>query len=228
MRVRIAPAGDAALVVELEARIDPAINARATAIARAFRATALPHVHDVVIGYCSVTVHFDPWRADADAIATMLESLSSQPHASSGQDDDSGPTIEVPVCYGGEYGPDLADVAAFAGVSEEEVIRLHADRPYRVFMVGFVPGFPFLGTVESRIAMPRRDTPRPRVPARSVGIAGVQTGVYPMETPGGWRLVGRTPLQLSDPSRPEWCLLQAGDSVIFRAIEEAEYRRLER
>lgn len=225
MNVRVAAAGDAALVLELESRIDPAINARAASIARALRAASVPHVRDIVIGYCSVTVYFDPLCAEADTIAGLLESLAQQ-QAAPERDDTSGPPIEVPVRYGGENGPDLAEVAAFAKLSEEDVIRLHADRPYRVYMIGFVPGFPFLGTVASPIAMPRRDTPRPRVPSGSVGIAGVQTGIYPMETPGGWRLIGRTPLQMGDPARPGWCLLRAGDTVIFREIDEATYRRM--
>jgi len=218
MNGRIAAAGDAAFVLELGTQIDPATNARATAIARAFRAAGVPHVRDVVIGYCTVTVQFDAALADPDRIVQTLESLSVS--IAEPADAEIGRTaLEIPVCYGGEYGPDLHEVAGFAGVADEEVIRLHADRVYRVYMVGFVPGFPFLGTVETRIAMPRRETPRARVPARSVGIAGVQTGIYPTETPGGWRLIGRTSVQLTDPSRPAWCLLEAGDTVIFRAVD---------
>ncbi len=109
--------------------------------------------------------------------------------------------MRIPVCYGGELGPDLAAVAAFAKAGEDEVVRLHASATYRVFMLGFVPGFAYLGIVDDRIAMPRRSTPRVRVPSGSVGIAGVQTGIYPAETPGGWQLIGRTPLKPFDPSR---------------------------
>ena len=225
MTWRIASAGDAAVLLELEQKIDPRINARAAAIARAFRASAPAYVRDIVIGYCSVTVQFDPWLGNADAIASLLESIATAKILAPDVDE-RGATIELPVCYGDAHGPDLAEVAAFARMHPSEVIRLHADRPYRVYMVGFVPGFPFLGSIDSRIAMPRRDTPRPRVPERSVGIAGVQTGVYPMETPGGWRLIGRTPVALSDPARPEWCLVQAGDTVIFRAIDDEAYRRM--
>jgi inhibitor of KinA len=132
----------------------------------------------------------------------------------------------VPVCYGGEFGPDLAAVAAFGGVAAADVIRLHAARTYRVYMLGFVPGFAYMGTVDERIAAPRRAEPRPRVPAGSVGIAGSQTGIYPSSTPGGWQLVGRTPIAPFDLSRARPFLFDAGVSVRFHPIEPAEYARL--
>jgi inhibitor of KinA len=135
--------------------------------------------------------------------------------------------VRIPVCYGGEFGPDLSAVAAFGHVAEEEVIRLHASTPYRVFMLGFVPGFAYLGLVDDQIAAPRRATPRVRVPRGSVGIAGAQTGVYPAETPGGWQLVGRTPVKPNDPIRKEPFLMQPGDVVQFYAIDRAEFDRLQ-
>ena len=131
--------------------------------------------------------------------------------------------MRIPVCYGGDLGPDLEEVASFAGMAEADVIRVHAGGTYRVFMLGFVPGFAYLGIVDQRIAMSRHATPRVRVPAGSVGIAGVQTGVYPAETPGGWQLIGRTPLKPFDPSRDEPFLLKAGDAVQFHPIDRAEY-----
>jgi len=127
------------------------------------------------------------------------------------------------VCYGGEGGPDLADVAAFAKLSEADVVRVHMDAAYRVFMLGFVTGFAYLGTVDPRIAAPRRHTPRLKVPIGSVGIAGAQTGIYPAVTPGGWQLIGRTPLKPFDPNRPEPFLMRAGDTVRFYPITQAEY-----
>jgi inhibitor of KinA len=129
------------------------------------------------------------------------------------------------VCYGGELGPDLAGVAAFAGTSEADVARVHAAGMYRVFMLGFVPGFAYLGVVDDRIAMPRHASPRVRVPAGSVGIAGAQTGVYTGGTPGGWQLVGRTPVKPFDASRDDPFLMKAGDAVQFYAIDRAEYDR---
>jgi inhibitor of KinA len=133
--------------------------------------------------------------------------------------------VRIPVCYGGEFGPDLAGVAAFAGLAESDVVSAHSAATYRVFMLGFVPGFAYLGVVDARIAMPRHATPRVRVPAGSVGIAGVQTGVYSGETPGGWQLIGRTPLKPFDPARDEPFLMEAGDAVQFYPIDRAEYDR---
>jgi inhibitor of KinA len=124
-------------------------------------------------------------------------------------------TVEVPVSYGGGDGPDLAAVAAFAGCPEDEVIRLHTATEYRVYMLGFLPGFPYMGLVNEKIAMPRLDSPRLRVPPGSVGIAGLQTGIYPFESPGGWRIIGRTALRLFDESRPDPFLFKAGDRVRF-------------
>ena len=130
------------------------------------------------------------------------------------------------MCYGGDLGPDLPSVAAFARLSPDEVVGAHAALDYRVFMLGFVPGFAYMGTLDSRIAAPRHPTPRLRVPAGSVGIAGQQTGIYPMETPGGWQLVGRTPIRPFDLSRPVPFLFKAGDRVRFVPIARAEFERL--
>jgi inhibitor of KinA len=131
----------------------------------------------------------------------------------------------VPVCYGGDLGPDLADVAAFAGCSEADVVSLHSGRDYRVYMVGFVPGFAYMAEVEARIAAPRRASPRTAVPAGSVAIAGGQTGVYPAVTPGGWNLIGRTALQPYDPDREQPFLFKPGDRVRFRPIPLEEFPR---
>ncbi|HYM25165.1 MAG TPA: 5-oxoprolinase subunit PxpB [Vicinamibacterales bacterium] len=214
--MRIVTAGDSAVVVELEERIDPAVNARAITLAESVQSAALGGVRDVVPTFRSVTVQFDPLRTDYDALLALIETAAARPPAPA----IAGRTpIRIPVCYGGELGPDLSEVAAFAGSTEREVIDRHASRTYRVFALGFVAGFAYLGTVDESIAMPRHATPRLRVPAGSVGIAGVQTGVYPAETPGGWRLIGRTPIKPFDLSRPDPFLLKAGDSVQFFAID---------
>ena len=198
---RIVPAGDAALMVEFEERIDPEVNARAIAVAEAIQAAAIAGVRDIVPTYRSVAVYFDPLRTDHDALTDCLEGAAAVPSAPAAVAERV--SVLIPVCYGGEFGPDLAGVAAFADVTEDEVVRVHVGRTYRVFMLGFVPGFAYLGIVDQRIAMPRHATPRVRVPAGSVGIAGVQTGIYPAETPGGWQLIGRTPLKPFDPARAD-------------------------
>ena len=211
---RIRVAGDAAVTVEFEPRIDPVINARVVMLAAAVRAAQHPGVRDVVPSYSAVTVYFDPLRTDLDRMWAVLEEVAD------GGGRDTGPTREVvvPVRYGGAAGPDLDEVAAFAGCSTDEVIRRHTAPRYRVYMVGFLPGFPYLGTVDARIAMPRRSSPRVRVPAGSVGIAGAQTGVYPTAAPGGWRLIGLAEVHAFDAEREPPSLFRPGDSVRFEAV----------
>jgi inhibitor of KinA len=219
---RVVPAGDSALLVEFEERIDPAVNARAIALADAVQAAGLAGVRDVVPTFRSVAVYFDPVHTNGAALLACIERHAQAPSAPVTE---SREPIRIPVCYGGDVGPDLADVAAFAGMSEDEVVVAHTSPAYRVFMLGFVPGFAYLGIVDERIAIPRLTTPRVRVPAGSVGIAGVQTGIYPAETPGGWRLIGRTPIKPFEPDRADPFLMKAGDTVQFYPIDRGEYDR---
>ncbi len=216
-------AGDSALFVEFEERIDPEVNARAIALAGAVQAAAIPGVRDVVPTYRSVAVYFDPLRTDYRRLVDRVEHEVTNP---STQFAAPRAPVRIPVCYGGDLGPDLGEVAAFAHVSEAEVVRMHTGAIYRVFMLGFVAGFAYLGTVDAKIAMARRATPRVRVPLGSVGIAGVQTGIYPAETPGGWRLIGRTPLKPFDPARVAPFLMQAGDRVQFYSIDRDTFDRM--
>lgn len=220
--MRIVAAGDSAVVVEFEERIDPAINAQAIALAEAVQSAAIGGVRDVVPTFRSVTVYFDPLRTDYDALVARIERDADRATAAATA---PRPPIRIPVCYGGDLGPDLADVAAFARITEQDVVDRHVSRVYRVFCLGFVAGFAYLGIVDDAIAMPRHSTPRVKVPAGSVGIAGIQTGIYPTETPGGWRLIGRTPIKPFDLSRPDPFLMKAGDAVQFYAVDRAEYER---
>ena len=215
---RIIVAGDSALALEIGVRpgsklqADADVNARAIAIARAVRRRAIGGVRDVVATFRSVTVFFDPLLTDVAAVAAALHDdtdTDATPPESSGR------TIDVPVIYGGDAGPDLAHVAAFAGCSPETVIERHAARAYRVFMLGFLPGFAYMAPVDETIAAPRRATPRLCVPAGSVGIAGRQTGVYPCDSPGGWQIIGRTAINLFDPGSTPPALLAPGDQVRF-------------
>ena len=213
--VRVAPAGDAALVVQFAQRIDPVINARAMALAAALQDRWGAILRDVVVAYCSVTVYFDPVRVDGRWLESELEAMTADTRdAPPG----AGAVVDVPVCYEGELAPDLERVAAFARCSPEEVVALHTSRTYRVYMMGFAPGFAYLAEVDARIAAPRLAVPRLSVPAGAVGIAGPQTGIYPLETPGGWNVIGRTALKPYDPERGTPFLLRAGDSVQFTAI----------
>ncbi len=221
MEWRVVAAGDSAWLIVLPDRLDPHVNARAIEIARRVHDERIPGVTDVVVGYRSVMVYADPLTAAPDSMRTRLEAVASEP-ATSGVEE--GELVEVPVCYDGPYGPDVADVAAFARCDPSDVIRLHLEREYRVFVVGFVPGFAYMATVDPRISAPRRSSPRVKVPAGSVAIAAGQTGIYPAETPGGWHLIGRTPVRPYDPAREHPFLFHPGSRVRFQRISETEYR----
>jgi len=206
----IRDAGDSAILLELESVIDAAVNARAIAIAAAIGNRRLSGVRDVIPTYRSVAIHFDPLTCDIDSLRRAVREAAASPPASAG-----GSLVEVPVAYGGDNGPDLDDVAAFANVAARTVIDRHCAPEYRVFMLGFLPGFAYMGIVDESIAAPRKATPRTRIPAGSVGIAGRQTGVYPRPSPGGWQLIGRTSLDVFDPTREPASLFAPGDRVRF-------------
>jgi inhibitor of KinA len=215
---RVVQAGDSVTIVEFEERIDERVNAQAIALANRVERAQIAGVRDIVPTYRSVAVYFDPLRIDYAALQEVLSRAGEHLVGEGATDRAVGTPVRIPVRYGGEHGPDLGDVAAFAGLSEAEVVAKHVAVSYRVFMMGFVPGFPYMGTVDATIAAPRRTTPRVRVPAGSVGIAGSQTGIYPTETPGGWQLIGRTNVPLFDLSRPAPFLLKAGDTVEFYPV----------
>lgn len=222
MTFRVTDLGDACVVLEYAAQVDPEINSACVAVADSMSQARLPGVRDVLATYRAVAVHFDPLVADRDSVAATLTRAAE----AVGQDvAPSGRTHEIPVCYGGEWGPDLGEVARFGGCTEAEVVRLHCEPVYRVYMMGFLPGFAYLGNVDERIGMGRRDTPRLRVPAGSVAIAGRQTGVYPVESPGGWRIVGRSWIRPYDEARSEPFLFRAGDGVRFVPVSNEAYRR---
>jgi KipI family sensor histidine kinase inhibitor len=208
--VRVREAGDAGLLLELEPVIDAAVNARAVGIAGALRRRALEGIRDIVPTYRSVAIHFDPRVVRSSRLRDAITQAVRE-----GQEVHEGGLIEVPVIYGGEHGPDLAEVATWAGLSPDKVIDRHGAVDYRVFMFGFMPGFAYLGSVDDAIAAPRRATPRVRVPAGSVGIAGRQTGVYPVDSPGGWQLIGRTSVRMFDATRPVPAMCAPGDRVRF-------------
>lgn len=216
--VNILKAGDCGIVVDFGNRIDPALNARVHRLARAI-ARAMPElVGEVVPTYRSLTVSFNPLQASRESLVARIRELLT------GTDDAAGPAeqatvVDIPVCYGGEYGPDLAHVAQYNGLGMDEVIAIHTAQPYRVYMLGFTPGFPYLGGMSERIATPRLAQPRVAIPAGSVGIAGSQTGIYPIESPGGWQLIGRTPLRLFNPAADSPFLFAAGDHLRFCAID---------
>jgi len=223
---RVVAAGDSVLVLEFEERIDAIVSAKATAVAEALDAAAMPGIRDVVPTYRSVAVYFDPLQTGRADLTRTLEALANQPMAERLRA--RGAAIEIPVCYGGDFGPDLTSVAAAAGLTEREVVALHSGVTYQVLMIGFMPGFAYLGTVDSRISVPRLTTPRPRVSRGSVGIAQQQTGVYPGDGPGGWQLIGRTPVRPFDLTRTDPFLFRAGDDVRFVSVTRSEFDQLDR
>ena len=217
----IREAGDSAVILQLEAgmpqrrnEIDAEVNSRAIRIAEGVRQRRIRGVRDVVATFRSVAVFFDPLATDLTTIVEALDERSDQR-----QPREAERVLEVPVVYGGDAGPDLASIANAAGLTPEAVVARHASRAYRVFMLGFLPGFPYMATVDEAIAAPRRPAPRAKVAAGSVGIAGQQTGIYPRESPGGWQIIGRTPLDLFDADKTPPALLAPGDTVRFVPVE---------
>lgn len=220
---RFLSCGDSALTVELGQDICPETNARVTALCRMLDEAALPGVCELVPTYCALTVQYDPAVLPAAKLIPLLEGFCARLDGAQVQ---SGGLVELPVLYGGFCGPDLSFVAQHAGMTEQQIIDIHSAADYLIYMLGFTPGFPYLGGMDARIAVPRLSSPRVKIPAGSVGIAGEQTGVYPIASPGGWQIIGRTPLKLFDPGREQPFLLSAGQTVRFVPIDEAEYRRL--
>ena len=221
----VKPLAESALLVELGDAIAPETSTRVLALAAALDAAALPGVHDVVPSYTTILVAFDPTVADPAAIAPAIHRLASETGTSGVP---SGRRVVVPVAYGGADGPDLGDVAAHTGLPADEVVRIHSGAEYLVAAIGFAPGFPFLLGLPEALATPRRTTPRTRVPVGSVAIGGAQTGVYPMATPGGWHLIGRTRLRLFDPGAAEPFALRAGDRVRFAPEDRGDDDRDDR
>ncbi|HET7064081.1 MAG TPA: 5-oxoprolinase subunit PxpB [Rudaea sp.] len=225
------PLGDSALLVRLGDRIDITTNRSALALAETLRAAALPGIRDIVPAYASVCVHYDiaaftgtagagsPHQLLAEQVGEFATRFLEAKAAGTDAQISEARIVEIPVRYGGEFGPDLGAVAAQAGIDEQAVIERHANGNYRVAMLGFMPGFPYLLGLDESLQTPRRASPRTRVPAGSVAIGGAQTGIYPRELPGGWQLIGRTPLVLFDPTREQPALLQPGQRVRFRAID---------
>ncbi|MFI5230356.1 MAG: 5-oxoprolinase subunit PxpB [Gemmatimonadales bacterium] len=224
--MRFTPLGDQAVTVTFGTTIDEATHRRVRAAAARLDAARVGGIVDLAPAFASIAVHYDPMRVAAgpgspyERIVSTLERVLTDLRA------DALPTpreVEIPVCYGNELGPDLEDVAKRHGLTPDDVVRLHSGASYLVYMVGFMPGFAYLGGLPEAIATPRRSTPRTSVPAGAVGIGGRQTGVYPLVSPGGWNLIGRTPVAVFDIAREPATLVATGDRVRFRAISPTEF-----
>jgi KipI family sensor histidine kinase inhibitor len=222
---RFLPAGDAGLVVELGDVIDDAVNGRVLALDAALARAAVPGIAETVPTYRSLLVLYDPVALDPDdltaRLSRMLDGIAGEDQAPPGR------LWTLPVVYGGAFGEDLGAVAEAAGLSEDQVVDRHARTTYRVHMIGFQPGFAYLGGLDPVLHLPRRSDPRSRVPAGSIAIGGIQTAVFSVETPSGWQLLGRTPVRAFDPRRPEPFLLAAGDRVRFRPVPASSWADLD-
>ncbi len=215
--------GDCGLLVEYGEAIDPAVNHKVRSMAIAMQNDMPEGVIEIIPTYRSILIYYDPLIANPSILKETLTALESN---LSEIEIPPPKVVEIPVCYGGEYGPDIEHVAQSHNLTLQEVIHLHSKPEYLIYMVGFTPGFPFLGGLPEALHTPRLQTPRMKVPEGSVGIANGQTGVYPIASPGGWQLIGKTPIRLFAPERQSPFLYQAGDYIRFKPISPHDYQRL--
>jgi len=222
-QARIRLSGDCALLAEYGDGIDPAVNGKVRAVTALLKKNPPDGVEAIVPAYRSLQILYDPLRTDPIRLTEILHALE----ADSGTAQIAEPkVVPIPVCYGGGFGPDIGVVAEHTGLREDQIVAVHASVDYPIYMIGFTPGFCYLGGLDRRLQTPRRKTPRTNLPAGSLGIAESQTGMYPVESPGGWQIIGRTPLRLFAPARENPFLYEAGDRIRFVPIDEAEFGRL--
>lgn len=221
--MRVQQYAEDALTVTFGQDIDETINTQLVQLKEKFVELDFEGILDIVISYTSLIIYFDVLRADVKAMKSALEEMKQEELSTTPS---SYKVVEIPVCYGGKFGPDIKKFEK-SGLSETDVIELHSNKEYLVYMLGFMPGFPYLGGLDKRLYKDRLDSPRTRIPAGSVGIGGQQTGMYPFTSPGGWNLLGRTPIPLYDKNRDHAILYEAGDRIVYKAIDEDEYYRLE-
>ena len=224
MKPTISPVGDRAISIDFGQVIDPKINRHIRQTIERIKELQLEGIIELVPTYCALLVEYDAMLYSYSDICNLIE-----PTLEEGMTDTTNElvtVVEVPTVYGGEFGPDLSFVATHNHLSEDEVVSIHSGTDYLVYMLGFIPGFTYLGGMDSRIATPRLSSPRTLIPAGSVGIAGEQTGTYPSDSPGGWQIIGRTPVTMYDMSKAQVALLNAGDYVRYVPIDESEFHRI--
>ncbi|MGD6993414.1 5-oxoprolinase subunit PxpB [Sutcliffiella horikoshii] len=225
MKIEFHPLGDTGIQVLFGSDISEGTNQEIRLFADQLKKLKLDGVIEWVPAYTTLTIFYHPDKIIYKDLCKKLEDIQKRLQK---EDLSSNSTVyEIPVLYGGEVGPDLSEVASHNGCTEDEVISIHSAKPYLIYMMGFVPGFPYLGGMPKKIATPRRENPRAKIEAGSVGIAGEQTGVYPLETPGGWQIIGRTPVKLYDPDNGEPILLSAGSYIRFVPVDQKEYDEIE-
>ena len=223
--MKIVPAGDRALVADFGNVISEDVNRKVNALKKALLEEKVAGVREIIPTYRSLLVEYNPAVISMQELSRRIEAAGL---SDAGAETGKKRVLEIPCCYGGAYGEDLAGMTELTGLSEKEIIEIHAGTEYRVYMLGFLPGFVYLGGMDERIAAPRLKSPRVSIPAGSVGIGGSQTGVYPMASPGGWRLIGMTPVAFYDPTRENPVLCEAGDYIRFVPISPEEYERMKK
>ena len=215
--------GDTSLAILFGNEISEDINIQIRAFDEALNDEQIDGIYETVPTYCALTIHYAPEKIRYEELRERLEALLAVSHKAQKM---NTIVMEIPVLYGGEFGPDIEYVAEYNHITPEEVIKIHTEAEYLIYMLGFTPGFSYMGGMSEKIATPRLKTPRVLIPAGSVGIAGKQTGIYPIDSPGGWQLIGRTPVRLYDAERDNPILLDAGLHVKFVPVDEAEYQRI--
>lgn len=218
----IEPLGDCALVIHFAKIIHPKLNQHIHALAKQIRIAQAHGITDIVPSYQTLAVFYQPEKLSFQSLIALIESCNTKSNSAAFE----SRKMEIPVCYEYEYAPDIALLAEHCQLSVEQVIELHSQVDYAVYFLGFKPGFAYLGDLDNKLHMLRKATPRLNVPAGSVGIGGAQTGIYPQISPGGWQIIGCTPLRLFEPTKASPCLLQPGDTVRFKPISLQEFKRL--
>ena len=224
MKPTISPVGDCAISIDFGQAIDPKINRQIRQVIEQIKLLQLDGIIELVPTYCALLVQYDAMVYTYSDICRILDPILQESVTDSVIE--RVMIVEIPTVYGGEFGPDLGFVASYNHISENEVVSIHSGTDYLVYMLGFIPGFTYLGGMDPRIATPRLSSPRTLIPAGSVGIAGEQTGTYPSDSPGGWQIIGRTPVTMYDMSKKQAALLQAGDYVRYVPINENEFHRI--
>lgn len=224
MKPTISPVGDRAISIDFGQVIDPTINRHIRQTIERIKELQLEGIIELVPTYCALLVEYDAMLYSYSEICNIIEPTLEE--GMTNTTNELVTVVEVPTVYGGEFGPDLSFVASHNHLSEDEVISIHSGTDYLVYMLGFIPGFTYLGGMDLRIATPRLSSPRTLIPAGSVGIAGEQTGTYPSDSPGGWQIIGRTPVTMYDMSKAQAALLKAGDYVRYVPIDESEFHRI--
>ncbi len=225
MKAKIMVVSDNSIIIEYPAQISQEINRQIRYVTREISEKMADRIVDIIPAYHTVTVGYDCLKNDYRKLVQEIEEILSQ---TSADKDDQRDVVEIPVCYEEPYGLDIEEVCQIHNISREELIKRHTAPEYLVYMVGFTPGFPYLGGMDESLATPRKKEPRSKLPAGSVGIAGSQTGVYPIESPGGWQIIGRTPLKLFDPYREDPVMIKSGQYIKYVSISAQDYEKLAR